>query len=197
MKLVIVGRDGVLCLEREGGLRTPDDWEALPGALDAVARLNHAGWQVALAAAAPQLASGRLDMAAAIAIHARMHRQLAAAGGRVDCVFFCPHAPEDDCNCRAPRPGLLHQIGARYKLELGQVHAVGGTVSEVQAAHAAGCIAHLIADGDGRRAHTHADPTELPPTTRVHADLAAFATALIAADALAHKHGAGAAPAAA
>lgn len=196
MKLVIVGRDGVLCLEREGGLASPDDWEALPGALDAVARLNHAGWQVALAATAPQLARGRLDMAAAIAIHARMHKQLAAAGGRVDSVFFCPHAPEEGCNCRAPEPGLLRQIGARYKLDLGQVHAVGASASEVQAAHQAGCVAHLIASGRTVPAHEMAHlPAGYPPTTRVHADLAAFATALIATGERAQKHGPDTAPA--
>ena len=123
MKLVIVDRDGTLCVEREGYLQTPDDWAPLPGALDAIARLNHAGYQVVIAANLPGLGRGLFDMAALNAIHARMNKQVAAAGGRIEAVFFCPHTPDEGCNCRKPLPGLFQQIGERYKLDLTQVHA--------------------------------------------------------------------------
>ncbi|MDO5625432.1 MAG: D-glycero-beta-D-manno-heptose 1,7-bisphosphate 7-phosphatase [Pseudomonadota bacterium] len=180
MKLVIVDRDGTLCAERDGYIQTPDDWEPLPGALDAVARLNQAGFHVAIAANMPGLGRGLFDMAALNAIHARMNKQLAAAGGRIEAVFFCPHTPDDGCDCRKPQPGLFRRIGERCRVDLRQVHAVGDSLRDVQAATAAGCVPHLVLTGRHAPAHTRPLPPDYPPHTRVHADLAAFATALIA-----------------
>lgn len=180
MKLVIVDRDGTVCVEREGYIQTPDEWEALPGALDAIARLNQAGYHVVVAANMPGLGRGLFDSAALNAIHTKMAKQLAAVGGRVEAIFFCPHAPEEACSCRKPAPGLFHKIGERYKVDLKQVHAVGNSLSDAQAAHAAGCVPHLVLTG---RHAPQADaplPPDYPAATRVHADLAAFATAFIA-----------------
>ena len=180
MKLVIVDRDGTVCVEREGYIQTPDEWEALPGALDAIARLNQAGYHVVVAANMPGLRRGLFDSAALNAIHTKMAKQLAAVGGRVEAIFFCPHAPEEACSCRKPAPGLFHKIGERYKIDLKQVHAVGNSLSDAQAAHAAGCVPHLVLTG---RHAPQADaplPPDYPAATRVHADLAAFATAFIA-----------------
>lgn len=180
MKLVIVDRDGTVCVEREGYIQTPDEWEALPGALDAIARLNQAGYHVVVAANMPGLGRGLFDSAALNAIHTKMAKQLAAVGGRVEAIFFCPHAPEEACSCRKPAPGLFQKIGERYKIDLKQVHAVGNSLSDAQAAHAAGCVPHLVLTG---RHAPQADaplPPDYPAATRVHADLAAFATAFIA-----------------
>jgi D-glycero-D-manno-heptose 1,7-bisphosphate phosphatase len=179
MKLVIVDRDGTLCVEREGYLQTPDDWEPLPGALDAIARLNQAGYQVVIAANMPGLGRGLFDMAALNAIQARMHKQLAAVGGRVDAMFFCPHAADEGCACRKPLPGLFQQIGERYRVDLRQVHAVGDSERDAQAAHAAGCVPHLVLTGLHAPSRAEPLPPAYPAGTRVHADLAAFANALV------------------
>lgn len=176
MKLVILDRDGVLCARPEGYLASPDQWQALPGALPAVARLNHAGYTVALALNLPGLQRGVFDMATLNAIHARMHRELAQAGARVEAIFFCPHTAEDDCDCRKPRPGLFQQIGQRYQIDLRQVPAVGDSARDAQAAAAAGCQPHLVRTG---RAPLPSDPP-LPPGTQTHADLDAFVTAFLA-----------------
>ncbi len=181
MKLVIVDRDGTICVEREGYIQTADEWEPLPGALDAIARLNHAGYCVVIAANQPGLGRGLFEVGALNAIHAKMNKQLAVAGGRIDAVFYCPHAPDEGCNCRKPLPGLFQQIGERYKIDLKQVHAVGDSVRDVQAAHAAGCVPHLVLTGHGAPAQTDPLSPEFPPGTRVHADLAAFASDFIAA----------------
>ncbi len=180
MKLVIVDRDGTICVERDGYIQTVEEWEPLPGALDAIARLNHAGFHVVIAANMPGLGRGLFDAAALNAIHARMNKQLAAVGGRVEAVFFCPHAPDEGCSCRKPLPGLFEQIGERYNVDLRQVHAVGDSVRDVQAAAAAGCVPHLVLTGKGSPAQVDPLPDDFPPGTRVHADLAAFATAFIA-----------------
>lgn len=165
MKLVIVDRDGTLCVEREGYLQTPDDWAPLPGALDAIARLNHAGYQVVIAANLPGLGRGLFDMAALNAIHAKMNKQVAAAGGRIEAVFFCPHTPDEGCNCRKPLPGLFQQIGERYKLDLTQVHAVGDSERDVQAAVAAGCVP----PGADRQGAASADRPAAAALSRRHA----------------------------
>lgn len=180
MKLVIVDRDGTLCVEREGYIQTVDEWEPLPGALDAIARLNHAGYHVVIAANLPGLGRGLFDMAALNAIQAKMNKQLAGVGGRIEAIFYCPHAPDEGCSCRKPLPGLFLQIGERYKIDLRQVHAVGDSVRDMQAAHAAGCVPHLVLTGSGAPTRTDPLPPEFPPGTRVHADLAAFACDFIA-----------------
>ena len=180
MKLVIVDRDGTVCVEREGYIQTPDEWEPLPGALDAIARLNHAGCHVVIAANMPGLGRGLFDTAALNAIHTKMARQLAAVGGRIEAVFFCPHAPEEACTCRKPAPGLFLKVGERYKLDLKQVHAVGNSLSDVLAAQAAGCVPHLVLTGRHAPQAGQPLPPDYPASTRVHDDLAAFATAFIA-----------------
>ena len=182
MKLVIVDRDGTINVEREAYVQTPDDWEPLPGALDAIARLNHAGYHVVIAANLPGLARGLFDMAALNAIQDKRDKALAAAGGRVEAMFFCPHAPDEGCACRKPQPGLLLQIGERYKVDLSQVHAVGDSERDAQAAVAAGCIPHLVLTGHNSPRPDAPLPPAFPPGVRVHADLAAFATALINED---------------
>lgn len=175
-RLLILDRDGVLCQRRNGYLETPEHWQPLPGALEAVARLNHAGYTVVLAANMPGLQRGLFDMATLNAIHARMHQDLARVGGRIEAIFFCPHTPEDGCDCRKPRPGLFQQIGQRYQLDLRQVHAVGDSASDALAAATAGCQPHMVRTG---RAPRPTDPPP-PPGTQTHDDLNAFVTAFLA-----------------
>jgi D-glycero-D-manno-heptose 1,7-bisphosphate phosphatase len=133
------------------------------------------------------LGRGLFDMASLNAIHAKMHRQLAAVGGRVEAVFFCPHAPEDGCQCRKPAPGLFHQIAERFGTPLANIPAAGNALRHVQAAAAAGCPTHLLLTGKSEhlkgRVGPGADLTvaapELPPGTLLHDDLATFADWLL------------------
>jgi D-glycero-D-manno-heptose 1,7-bisphosphate phosphatase len=193
MKLLILDRDGTLNRSRDDYVASPDEWEALPGALEAVARLNQGGWRVVLASNQSGIGRGTFDMASLNAIHAKMHRQLAAAGARVEAVFFCPHAPEDACTCRKPAPGLFQQIGARFGLPLSDVPTAGNALRHVQAGAAAGSPTHLLLTGQseylrgrtglGADADLAALLTDLPPGTRLHEDLPAFADWLLAQDA--------------
>ena len=179
-RLVILDRDGTINVERDAYIQTPEEWEPLPGALDAIARLNHAGYHVVIAANMPGLGRGLFDVAALNAIQKKMNKALAAAGGRVEAMFYCPHTPDEGCSCRKPLPGLFQQIGERYRVDLRQVHAVGDSVRDVQAAVAAGCVPHLVLTGKGAPPADAPLPSDYPLGTRVHVDLAAFASALIA-----------------
>ena len=118
MKLVILDRNGTINVHREDFVKSDIEWTPLPGALEAVARLNHAGWHVVIASNQSGLGRGLFDMASLNAMHAKMHKMLAAVGGRIDAVFYCPHSPDEDCDCRKPKPGLFLQIGDRYGIDL-------------------------------------------------------------------------------
>jgi D-glycero-D-manno-heptose 1,7-bisphosphate phosphatase len=175
-RLVILGRDGVLNEYREGHVTTPEEWVPIPGALEAVSRLQHAGWMVVVATNQAGIGRGMIDMAAVNAVHARMNQCLMAEGARLDAVFFCPHTPEDHCACRKPKPGLMLEIGRRYGVELAQVPMVGDTARDLAAAAAAGCEPHLVQTG---RAAQLGDDTLMElirsvPGARVHANLGAF-----------------------
>jgi D-glycero-D-manno-heptose 1,7-bisphosphate phosphatase len=173
-KLVILDRDGTINRASDEFVKSPEEWEPLPGALEAIGRLNHAGYHVVLATNQSGLGRGLFDMAALNSVHARMVKALAPYGGRIDAVFYCPHAPDEGCHCRKPEPGLLEQIAERYGVDLRGVPYIGDSLRDMQAAAAAGCAPHLVCTG------RHSDlqgqnglPPEFPADTRVHADLAA------------------------
>lgn len=180
LKLVILDRDGTINHDRDDYVKSPEEWEPLPGALEAIARLNHAGWHVVLASNQSGLGRGLFDVAALNAMHEKLHKRLAAAGGRIDAIFFCPHTPEDACNCRKPLPGLFEQIGARFGVSLKGVPAVGDARRDLEAGSAAGCEPHLVLTGKSAGLAPEQARQGLPEGTQVHADLAAFADHLIA-----------------
>nr|WP_315489400.1 D-glycero-beta-D-manno-heptose 1,7-bisphosphate 7-phosphatase [uncultured Rhodoferax sp.] len=179
MKLVILDRDGTINEDSADFVKSPSEWEPLPGALEAIARLNHAGWHVVVATNQSGLGRGLFDVASLNAMHAKMHTMLAAVGGRVDAIFYCPHAPDEGCRCRKPEPGLFEQIGERYGMDLQGVPAVGDAPRDLVAAVAAGCAPHLVLTGKAAPYADRSLPEGYPVDTVVHADLAAFADYLV------------------
>jgi D-glycero-D-manno-heptose 1,7-bisphosphate phosphatase len=184
VKLIILDRDGTINEDRDDFVKTPDEWVPIPGALEAIARLNHAGWHTVVATNQSGLGRGTFDMATLNAMHTKMNQLLAKQGGRIDAVFFCPHAPEEACNCRKPLPGLFEQIGARFGVDLCDVPVVGDSLRDLQAGVAVGCQPHLVRTGKG----ASLDAAQLQalceqvPGTLVHADLTAFADHMIRAE---------------
>lgn len=199
MKFVILDRDGTINADSDEYVKSPEEWQPLPGALEAIARLNHAGWTVVVASNQSGLGRGLFEVGALNAMHTKMHKLLASVGGRIDAVFYCPHSPEETCQCRKPLPGLFEQIGERYGIELRGVPTVGDSLRDLQAGAAAGCEPHLVLTGKGEAWRDRPLSEGFPPGTRVHADLAAFAAHLLAREAPAAPSfpaGAPAAPAA-
>ena len=180
-KLVILDRDGTINEDRDDYVKSPDEWVPIPGSLEAIARLNHAGWHTVVATNQSGLARGLFDTAALNAMHTKMNQALSRLGGRIDAVFFCPHGPSEGCRCRKPLPGLFELIADRYGVELGDVPLVGDSLRDLQAGAAVGCPTHLVRTGKGAKlaeADVEAVVAQIPGT-RVHADLAAFAEHLI------------------
>ena len=177
MKLVILDRDGVINHDSDHFIKSPEEWTPLPGSLAAIASLNQNGWRVAVATNQSGLARGLFDMQALNAMHAKMHKALAAVGGRIDAVFFCPHLPDDECDCRKPKPGLFIGIAERFGMSMRDVPMIGDSHRDLAAAAAAGCPPILVKTGKGEATLARDD---LPPGTLVFDDLAAAAAHLVA-----------------
>ena len=185
MKLVILDRDGTINEERSDYVKSVDEWVPLPGALKAIARLNHTGWHVVVATNQSGLGRGLYDVSTLNAMHTKMNKLLATEGGRIDAVFYCPHAPHEGCHCRKPAAGLFEQIGERYGLDLNGVPTVGDTARDVVAGVVCGCEPHLVLTGKGETYKGRKLPHSFPKGTLVHADLAAFAEFVLAREAAA------------
>ena len=170
MKLVILDRDGVINHDSDSFIKAPSEWRPIAGSLEAIARLNHAGYHVVLATNQSGVGRGLFEVSTLNAIHDRMHRALAQIGGRIDAIFFCPHAHDAGCNCRKPRSGLLDEIASRFNVDLKGVPSIGDALRDLQAAAAVGAAPILVLTGKGRKTQ---EAGGLPEGTQIYDDLAA------------------------
>ena len=168
MKLVILDRDGVINQDSANFIKSPNEWIPIPGSLEAIALLNQSGFRVAIATNQSGVSRGLFDMATLNSIHDKMHRELAAVGGRIDAVFYCPHSADDNCDCRKPKTGMIKEIAKRFSVELERVYAVGDALRDIQAFANAGCQAILVRTGKGEETLANGN---LPADIIVCADL--------------------------
>jgi D-glycero-D-manno-heptose 1,7-bisphosphate phosphatase len=176
-KLVILDRDGVINVDSDAFIKTPDEWIPIPGSLEAIARLNQAGYRVVVASNQSGIGRGLFDMATLNAMHEKMHRAAALVGGRIDAVFFCPHTAEDQCECRKPKPGMLQMIIDRFEIDPAATPVVGDALRDLQAGAALGFPTHLVLTGKGKKTLAAGG---LPEGAQVHDDLKAFALSFLA-----------------
>jgi len=174
-KLIILDRDGVINYDSDQFIKSPEEWRPIPGSLEAVARLNQAGYRVVVATNQSGIGRGLFDMPTLNAIHDKMHKSLAQVGGRIDAIFFCPHSNEADCGCRKPKSGMMLEISARYGMGLVGVPAVGDSLRDLEAAARLGATPYLVLTGKGMRTQ---EKGGLPEGTLVFPDLAAVAASL-------------------
>jgi D-glycero-D-manno-heptose 1,7-bisphosphate phosphatase len=170
MKLVILDRDGVINFDSDAYIKNADEWRAIPGSVEAIAKLTQSGYHVVVATNQSGIGRGLFEMATLNAIHDRMYRTVAHAGGRIDAVFYCPHGQDANCHCRKPKPGLFEEIARRFNTLLKDVPAIGDALRDLQAAAATGAQPILVLTGKGAQTQREGN---LPPGTRVYADLAA------------------------
>lgn len=175
-KLVILDRDGVINFDSDDYIKSPSEWRPIPGSLEAIARLNQHGYQVAIATNQAAISRGLFDMKALNAIHQKLHLSAQAVGAHIDAIFFCPHAADEFCDCRKPRPGMLEAIGKRFEISLKGVPMVGDALRDMQAAFEVGCDLYLVKTGKGART---LEKGGLPPGTQIYENLAAVADRLL------------------
>jgi D-glycero-D-manno-heptose 1,7-bisphosphate phosphatase len=177
MKLVILDRDGVINYDSAQFIKSPAEWKPIPGSLEAIAKLNQAGYHVVVATNQSGIGRGLFDMDTLNAIHGKMHRAAQAVGGHIDAVFYCPHPADSKCDCRKPKPGMFERIGSCFNIDVAGTPSVGDSLRDLQAAVAAGGKPMLVLTGKGEKTR---DEGNLPEGTLIFADLAAAVEHLLA-----------------
>ena len=176
MKLIILDRDGVINQDSDNFIKTVDEFIPLPGSLEAIARLNQAGYRVTVATNQSGIARGYYDIATLNAMHDKLRRLLNNLGAGIDMIAFCPHGPDDNCDCRKPKPGMYREIANRFEISLEGVPIIGDSLRDLQAAQAVGAAPILVRTGKGERTLAKGEGLEGIP---VYDDLSAAVTALL------------------
>ncbi|GGU48317.1 D,D-heptose 1,7-bisphosphate phosphatase [Pseudomonas laurentiana] len=175
MKLLIIDRDGVINEDSDAYIKSVEEWIPIPGSIEAIAQLSKAGWTVAVATNQSGIARGYYPTTTLDAMHERLRALVAELGGEVGLIVHCPHGPDDGCDCRKPKPGMLKTIAAHYAVELTGLWFVGDSKGDLEAALAVDAQPVLVKTGKGERTLSKG----LPAGTLVFEDLAAVARALI------------------
>ena len=179
MKLIILDRDGVINFDSDAYIKSPQEWVAIPGSLQAIARLNQHGYRVAVATNQAGISRGLFDMKTLCAIHQKLHQSAQAVGARIDAIFYCPHAPDAHCDCRKPNPGMLLSIGQRFEVSLHNLPVVGDSLRDLQAAAQVGAAPYLVRTGNGEQTLAKSN---LPPGTKIFDDLSNLVDRLLHAE---------------
>ncbi|MCQ3829943.1 D-glycero-beta-D-manno-heptose 1,7-bisphosphate 7-phosphatase [Microbulbifer elongatus] len=176
MAIIVLDRDGVINEHRDDHVKSVDDWVAIPGSIDAMARLSQAGHQLVIATNQCGLALGHFDLDDLEAMHGKLRALVEDAGGTVFGIFYCPHTVDDRCRCRKPETGLLDVIEAEFDTSLHGSYFVGDRISDLQCAVSKGCKPVLVRTGCGEQtlAQLIENPDERLTHTRVMRDLAEF-----------------------
>ena len=177
-KLVILDRDGVINHDSDAFICAPDDWHPIDGSLEGIAMLSAAGFEVAVATNQSGVGRKLLDRPTLEAIHEKMRNLVREAGGDLGRIVYCPHHPDDGCDCRKPLPGLLRRLSRQYGRSLDGVPVIGDSLRDIDAARAAGARAVLVLTGNGKR--TAAEIAARGDEVETYADLRHAAAALTA-----------------
>lgn len=178
MKLIVLDRDGVINADSASFIKSPAEWKPIPGSLEAIARLHQAGYRVVVATNQSGVGRNLFDMDTLNAIHQKMHQSVAALGGRIDAIFYCPHTADANCECRKPKPGMFKRIAGCFNVDMAGVPAVGDSLRDLQAAERVGAQPYLVLTGKGERTSAEGN---LPAGTQVFSNLAAVVDHLLGA----------------
>ncbi len=150
MKFILLDRDGVINFDSKDYIKSAAEWQAIPGSLEAIVELNRVGYRVIVVTNQSGLARGLFERYALDEMHEKFTSQLAKLGGHIEEIFICPHHPDDNCECRKPKPGLFDQAKEKYQIHMTETYYIGDTFSDMQAAGAAGCLPILVLTGKGQ-----------------------------------------------
>jgi D-glycero-D-manno-heptose 1,7-bisphosphate phosphatase len=175
-KIVILDRDGVINEDSDSFIKTVEECHLIPGTVEAISRLTRSGYKVFIASNQSGIARGLLDEFDLANIHQFLIASIEEGGGFIEGIVYCPHGPNDNCDCRKPKPGLLKEIATEFEVDLERAPYVGDSLRDLIAAQTAGCEPVLVLTGKGQITLTEGLPAELR-NTRVYPDLAAFVDA--------------------
>lgn len=176
MSLIILDRDGVINEDSDDYIKSPDEWHAIPGSLEAIATLNRHNYQVVIVSNQSGIGRKLFTVDDLNAINIKMETHLAQYGGRIDAIFFCPHTPKDKCQCRKPKPGLYNEVSNRLRVALNKVYCVGDKMTDIQAAQSAGAKPILVKTGKGK---DEIVSDNVPSGIPIYKDLSTFVDELV------------------
>lgn len=182
--LIILDRDGVINQYDGNYICSADEWQPIPGSVEAVARLCNAGHRIAIATNQSGIARGYYDTDALDTMHEKLERLVEAEGGCIDFIAYCPHHPDDHCQCRKPLTGLLDQIRRHFHLDsLEGAIMVGDSRKDLEAAHSGRCRPILVRTGNGLDTERHLDARPIPGArVAIYNNLSEFTDALLSAE---------------
>jgi len=149
MKFIILDRDGVINHDSDHYIKAPEEFHPIAGSLEAIAKLNKAGYRVLVVTNQSGIARGLYDHQTLVKIHEKLMKNLSAVGGAIEEIFFCPHHPSEGCDCRKPKPGLFNQIKEKYHVNLADTYFVGDKMTDIDVAELVGCKPMLLLTGRG------------------------------------------------
>lgn len=161
-RYVLLDRDGVINRDSDEFIKSPEQWLPIEGSLEAIALLNAHGYQVIVVTNQSGVSRGLLDEAMLEKIHAKMRRLVSEKGGKIDAIYFCPHGPDDGCNCRKPKPGLLKAFASDFHADLTTVTVIGDSLRDLQAAEAVGAKPVLVKTGKGQQTLVNNPQLDIP-----------------------------------
>jgi D-glycero-D-manno-heptose 1,7-bisphosphate phosphatase len=160
LRLVCLDRDGVLNEDRDDYIKSVAEFVMLPGAAEAVARLNRAGYPVVVITNQSPVGRGLITPDTLEAIHTELRRCLSAAGAKLAKIYHCPHHPDDHCLCRKPQPGMLLEATCDFGVDPAEIVFIGDTQGDMEAGYAAGCRTVLVRTGKGAEADVSTWPVQ-------------------------------------
>lgn len=178
MQLIILDRDGVLNQDSDEYVKSVDEWLPLPGSMEAVGRLCQAGYTIAIATNQSGIARGYFNLAELHAMHTKMEQLAADFGGHFAHIAYCPHGPDDQCSCRKPLAGLIHEIEQNLQVSAADAWMIGDSIRDLEAGIKAGCKVALVRTGKGLKSEQKLAENGLE-NTPIFADLASFADSLL------------------
>jgi D-glycero-D-manno-heptose 1,7-bisphosphate phosphatase len=178
MSLIILDRDGVINHDSDDFIKTPAEWEPIEGSLEAIAKLTYAGYRIVVITNQSGISRGLLDVGTLSRIHSKMRRMVSQVGGKLEAILYCPHGPDDGCDCRKPLDGAFYELAHRLRIDLKNVPAIGDSLRDIQAAQSVGAKPILVRTGKGEQTLT--DP-KLPKNIPVYDNLAAAVDGLLEA----------------
>lgn len=180
IKLVLLDRDGVINYDSPDYILSPEQWQAIPGSLEAIARLNAAGMKVAVCSNQSALGRGMMTHDVFVAIQDKMIAETHQVGGSFDYIAYCPHGPNDGCACRKPKAGMVFEIMDALDMhDKEAVLMIGDSLRDIEAAHRAGIQGMLVSSGYGDADVIHDKAKDLIPDMMIEPNLAAAVDALL------------------
>lgn len=177
MKLIILDRDGVINYDSPNYIKSVEEFQFIPGSIDALVQLKQAGFTIAVATSQSGIGRGYYDIPTLNAMHAKLQNALAALGGYIDYFAICPHHPDEQCACRKPKPGLFYQVAHHFECDITGTTAIGDSERDLLAAQAAGASPIVVLTGNGEKTR---EKLGKDTTVPVYQDLAAAVAAIIA-----------------